>query len=127
MTQHTTTELSLTIIGEPTALTVRVAGELDHETCEELVETVTACLGRSARLRDVRLDFHDLEWIDSSGLAALLMVHRRTSAAGATLHLDDRPRVLERMLQITNVLDHLTAPAASAEARSDGMSGAGTS
>ncbi|MEV7416219.1 STAS domain-containing protein [Streptomyces sp. NPDC089919] len=90
-------------------LTVRIAGELDHDTCDQLVETVVDQLSRPPAPRAVRLDFRHLTWIDSSGLSALLMVHRRTSALGAVLHLDDRPPVLERMLHLTNVLEYLTA------------------
>jgi hypothetical protein len=53
-------------------------------------------------------------------LSALLAVHRRTSAAGARLHLDNRPLHLERILQITGVLDHLTAtPAPQADAHDE--------
>ncbi|WP_328475857.1 STAS domain-containing protein [Streptomyces sp. NBC_00377] len=67
-------------------------------------------VGASTRFlsaRAVRLGFSDLTWIDSSGLSALLMIHRRARALGADFHLDSRPEVLERMLQMTNVLEYL--------------------
>ncbi|GGT15650.1 STAS domain-containing protein [Streptomyces chromofuscus] len=106
------TEFALSFVREPAALTVRVSGELDYDTSDDLVETVVEHLtAEQSPPLDVRLDFGDLTWIDSSGLSALLMVHRRTSALGATLHLDNRPEFLERMLRITNVLGHLTGPA----------------
>ena len=38
-------------------------------------------------------------------------------ALGATLHLDNQPAVLERVLRMTNVLDHLTAAPDPAQAR----------
>ncbi|MGW4436994.1 STAS domain-containing protein [Streptomyces sp. NPDC004596] len=110
MTQHPATEFSLTTISEPSALTVRVAGELDYDTCDELVDTVVTGLAGPPAPRHVRLDFADLTWIDSMGLSALLMIHRYTRAAGAALHLVHRPDVLERVLRHTNVLGHLTAP-----------------
>ncbi|MFJ4467837.1 STAS domain-containing protein [Streptomyces sp. NPDC089424] len=93
----------------PHTLTVRVAGELDYDTSGDLTEAVAEQLAEAGPVRDVRLDFRDLTWLDSTGLSALLMVHRRTSALGARLHLDNRPDVLERMLRMTNVLEHLTA------------------
>ncbi|MET7380683.1 STAS domain-containing protein [Streptomyces sp. NPDC005526] len=96
----------------PTVLTVRVAGDLDYDTSDELVDTVTEELARSGP-RDspwehLRLDFAQLTWVDSMGLSALLMIRRRTGAAGVTLHLDNRPEFLDRMLDVTNTYDHLT-------------------
>ncbi|MFF8941477.1 STAS domain-containing protein [Streptomyces sp. NPDC014864] len=96
----------------PTVLTVRVVGDLDYETSDELVDTVTEELARSgpggAPWQDLRLDFAQLTWVDSMGLSALLMIRRRTGAAGVTLHLDNRPEFLDRMLDVTNTYDHLT-------------------
>ncbi|KUN89108.1 hypothetical protein AQJ66_06375 [Streptomyces bungoensis] len=110
-------------------MTVRVRGDLDYDTSDDALDAVLEQLSAGRAPRDVRLDFGELTWIDSTGLSTLLMIHRRTSTLGATLHLDNRPAVLERMLLMTNVLDHLTAPAADeragAELEEDGVSGAG--
>ncbi|MFE0508832.1 STAS domain-containing protein [Streptomyces sp. NPDC058964] len=132
MTTLPPSEFTLVVRREPTTLTVHVGGELDYDTSDDLVDAVTENLtGDQTPPRAVHLDFSALTWIDSSGLSALLMVHRRTSTLGATLHLDNRPDVLERMLRLTNVLDHLTGPATAREASgsegSGGVTGAGTS
>ncbi|MGE6732696.1 STAS domain-containing protein, partial [Streptomyces sp. NPDC059900] len=58
----------------------------------------------------------------SMGLSILLMIHRRTTAAGVRLHLDDRPAKLNRLLTLTGTLDHFTAPAASGAEPSPGSS-----
>ncbi|MFI2644489.1 STAS domain-containing protein [Streptomyces sp. NPDC018610] len=111
MTEPPSTEFAVTARTEPPTLTLRVAGELDYDTCDDFVSTVVGHLTRdSAELSHVRLDFGELTWIDSSGLSALLMIHRHTGAAGAALHLDRRPDFLERMLRVTGVLEHLTVP-----------------
>ncbi|MFF0203363.1 STAS domain-containing protein [Streptomyces sp. NPDC005017] len=111
MTHLPPVEFTLNVRREPAVLTITIGGELDHDTSDDLLsmagEQLTA--GRTPP-GDVRLDFHDLAYIDSSGLTTLLMIHRRTSALGATLHLDNRPAHLERLLRLTNVLGHLTAP-----------------
>ncbi|MEU6478095.1 STAS domain-containing protein [Streptomyces sp. NPDC047017] len=112
MNAHPPGEFSLTVTREASALTVRLAGELDYDTGDELVATVVAHLGGRPHPREVRLDFGGLTWIDSSGLAALLMAHRHISAAGADLHLDHRPDFLDRRLRRTDILGHLTEPAA---------------
>ncbi|MEU2335478.1 STAS domain-containing protein [Streptomyces sp. NPDC006654] len=112
MTDFRPTEFAVTVVHEPATLSVRVCGELDFDTGDDLIDIVVAHLTvGSAPPEEVRVDFHGLTWIDSTGLAALLMVHRRTSAVGATLRLDNRPEVLERVLRLTNVLDHLTTGA----------------
>ncbi|WP_333778299.1 STAS domain-containing protein [Streptomyces sp. IBSBF 3136] len=124
MTTLPPSEFTLGFDHAPATLTVRVAGELDYDTSDDLLEAVIGRLtAEQAPLRDVRLDFSELTWIDSSGLSALLMIHRRASALGATLHLDNRPNVLERMLHITNVLDHLTAPPPGTQAARDEQAG----
>ncbi|MBV2354006.1 STAS domain-containing protein [Streptomyces sp. J2-1] len=110
MTNKTPAEFTLIIFPEPTTLTVRISGELDYDTSEDFVHVVVRHLAEHPRPHDVHLDFHELTWIDSTGLSALLMIHRHTRAADATLHLDNRPPVLDRILLVTNVLDHLTTP-----------------
>ncbi|GAB1340417.1 hypothetical protein ACE1SV_70070 [Streptomyces sp. E-15] len=115
MTHLPPTGFTLAVRREPLTLTVRIDGELDHETSDDLLGEVTGQLtADETPPRHVHLDFGETTFIDSSGLTALLMIHRRTSAVGAVLHLDNRPAQLERMLQLTNVLDHLTAPPAAA-------------
>ncbi|MDH6553965.1 anti-anti-sigma factor [Streptomyces sp. SAI-117] len=101
-------EFAVTVTRENATLVARVDGELDYDTSDDLVTVVTENLnGDDGPPGAVRLDFSGLTWIDSSGLSALLMIHRRARALGADFHLDNRPEVLERMLLMTNVLDHL--------------------
>ncbi|MFB6887974.1 STAS domain-containing protein [Kitasatospora sp. NPDC056327] len=103
--------LTVTVDDTPGALTVHVAGELDYDTSGELLDAVTGRLARGvAPSGGVRLDFAGLTWIDSSGLSALIVIHRRAGEAGAALHLDNRPGVMERALHLTGLLEHLTAP-----------------
>ncbi|MET9902350.1 STAS domain-containing protein [Streptomyces sp. NPDC006446] len=112
-TSHPPT-FTLTVQAEPTALVIHVGGDLDYETCDELMRTADQHLAdrRTAqgRLLDLRVDFTGLDSIDSMGLSTLLMIRRRTDAAGVRLHLDGRPPGLERLLEITGTLDYLTAP-----------------
>ncbi|MFI9810395.1 STAS domain-containing protein [Streptomyces sp. NPDC052301] len=111
MTNLHPTDFTFSVRREPGTLIVRVAGELDYDTSGDLTDAVVEHLADAAPLHHVRLDFSELTWLDSTGLSALLMIHRRTSAVGARLHLDHRPEVLERMLRMTNVLEYLTGPA----------------
>ncbi|MFF9091358.1 STAS domain-containing protein [Streptomyces sp. NPDC014991] len=116
MTEHAPTELSLEITGRPAVWTVHIAGELEYDTSDDLVDTVVGHLRRHPRPSVVRLDFRGLTWIDSSGLSALLMVHRYTSSLGADLRLDNRPGFLDHRLELTDILEHLTRPLPPADA-----------
>ncbi|MFF7333895.1 STAS domain-containing protein [Streptomyces sp. NPDC008150] len=99
-------------VTEPAVLTVTVGGVLDYDTSDELVSTVTELLARpgedGAPWRDLRLDCAGLTWLDSMGLAALLMIRRRAGASSVTLHLDNRPGFLDRMLELTDTFGYLT-------------------
>lgn len=114
MTTSHPPSFSLTVEAEATDLVVRIAGDLDYETCDELMRTVdqniTVRHTAEGRPLALHIDFAGLQGIDSMGLSALLMIRRHTDAAGMSLHLDERPPHLERLLEITGTLDHLTAP-----------------
>ncbi|ABK74572.1 STAS domain-containing protein [Mycolicibacterium smegmatis] len=89
--------------------TVTVAGELDFMTTNKLVDYVSELLSTNQTLDDLRLDCADLTFCDSAGLSGLLNIHRQTSPAGIQLHIDRRPPHLERLLDITGILEYLTA------------------
>ncbi|MFD8422566.1 STAS domain-containing protein [Streptomyces sp. NPDC059466] len=116
MTPSNTPPFTLTVEAEATTVLIHVAGDLDFETCGELMRTVEECLGDRRDDGDgpaaLRVAFSALDSIDSMGLSTLLMIRRLTDLAGVRLHLDERPPALERLLDITGTLHHLTAPGA---------------
>ncbi|MEW2547310.1 STAS domain-containing protein [Streptomyces sp. NPDC047002] len=65
---------------------LRLAGGLDHETADELVDAVRARPALAAP-GELRLDCAQPASCDSTGLSALLMVRRLTAAAGTALRL----------------------------------------
>ncbi|MEU3146522.1 MULTISPECIES: STAS domain-containing protein [unclassified Streptomyces] len=82
---------------------LRLAGDLDYDTCDELVEQAEQCLTTHPDLQDLRLDCAELRFCDSMGISVLLMIHRKTSARNIRLNLDDPPPFLERILDTTGV------------------------
>ena len=112
---------SLTVTADrPDSVCVKVNGQLDHESADLLVNGVTEALADHPAVHELRLDLAQLDTCDAMGLSALLMVHRRTSAAGTRLHLDSRPPGLERMLAKTGTLHHFTAHGGAAGGQSGG-------
>jgi anti-anti-sigma factor len=102
--------LTLTLNGADRSASVRLAGDLDYVTTRQVVEAVSRLLTEQPALRHLHLDCSMLTFCDSAGLSGLLDIHRRVSSAGAQLRLEDLPPHLERLLQITGTLEHLTAP-----------------
>lgn len=107
--------MKTTVTVDPTtrSATLHLAGDLDFTTSDPFMATVRRVLDEQPDLQKLRLDFTDLSFCDSAGLSALLLVHRRASAAGVVLQLEHRPPQLNRVLDVTGVLDHLTAPSGS--------------
>jgi len=101
--------LQLTTVDTQDSVRIEVQGDLDYDSADLLVEEVTAQLSARPALRDLRLHCADLGAVDSMGLCALLMIGRRAAEAGVRLHLDDRPAKLDRLLDLTGTLEHLTA------------------
>ncbi|MFD5517243.1 STAS domain-containing protein [Streptomyces sp. NPDC127066] len=105
--------LHLTTVDTEETVRIEITGDLDYDTAELLLDEVTAQLGARPRSKDLHLHCAGIGTIDSMGLSILLMIGRRTAAAGVRLHLDDRPATLDRLLEITGTLDHFTTMAPS--------------
>ncbi|MGW0662947.1 STAS domain-containing protein [Streptodolium elevatio] len=80
---------------------IRVAGDLDWETADELTRAARDLLHAGPAPGRLRVACAGLTMCDSMGLAALLMIRRDAAAVGTALHLDDQPPVLRRLLEIT--------------------------
>ncbi|MFD9378279.1 STAS domain-containing protein [Streptomyces sp. NPDC059999] len=108
MTSLHTSQLHLTCVDTKEAVRIELRGDLDHDSADLLLDAVSRLLTERTDLRDVYLHCAELSAVDSTGLSVLLMIRRRTGAAGVRLHLDDRPTKLDRLLQVTGTLEHLT-------------------
>ncbi|MGY0070315.1 STAS domain-containing protein [Streptomyces sp. QTS137] len=95
--------LTLTVEAGQGTAHLRLAGDLDHDTSDGLVEQAEQCLTTHPGLRDLHLDCAGLRFCDSTGISVLLMIHRRTTARDVRLHLDGPPPFLERILDTTGV------------------------
>ncbi|MCX5401280.1 STAS domain-containing protein [Streptomyces sp. NBC_00102] len=97
------------------AVRVEMRGDLDHTSADTLLDTVVELLAEYPDASELRLDCAPMGTVDSSGLAALIMIRRRTDEAGVALRLDGRGAALDRLLEVTGTLDHLTTTPMDAE------------
>jgi anti-anti-sigma factor len=89
---------SLTITTTTRSTSIRIVGDLDYQTTDDLVEVASQLLAQRNAMSDLHLDFTELTFLASAALSRLLMLHRRTSEAGVALHLSHRPQFLDRVL-----------------------------
>lgn len=78
---------------------VILRGELDLDRAGALAEELTALTNQGATA--VTVDASGLNFIDSSGLRALLSAREQLDAAGATLQLTAMSPAVERVLEMT--------------------------
>jgi anti-sigma B factor antagonist len=85
-------------------LGVRVHGDLDTATADRLVDAVDAW---PAPVTTCVVDLHDCEFLDSSGIRALLLCQRALDSGSGTLRLVGVPPHIERVLRIAGVQEVL--------------------
>lgn len=100
--------LRLTTIDTADTVRIEITGDLDYDTADLLLDEVTDELSARPGLKELHLHCAEIGAVDSMGLSILLMIGRRTAAAGARLYLDDRPAILDRLLDITGTLEYFT-------------------
>jgi len=82
------------------SIVLRVIGELDLVDIEELKSAVRPFLAES---RAVELDMSGLEFIDSSGLGALVQLRSEAHAQGVSLVLRDMRANIHRLFEVTGL------------------------
>jgi anti-anti-sigma factor len=91
--------------------TLVLAGELDMAAAPDLQAVVSACVGSAARLT---LDLRRLTFMDSTGLRLVLLAQRLCRDTGAEFALIPGPRLVQRVFELTGVVDRLPFRYASA-------------
>ncbi len=74
-------------------------GELDISSVPALREALREL--RDEDVSRVRLDISQLQFVDSTGLRALLVAHRESSVAGWKLALTRAPEHVQQMFELT--------------------------
>ena len=86
----------------PDWVSTQVEGEVDLANADQLKEILTRELGDG---RSVFLDLSQVEFIDSTGLAAIVNAQQCAAASGTALHLCSELRTQpRRLMELTGVL-----------------------
>lgn len=86
-----------------TSGSLSASGVIDAHTADDLA----AALDSQGLDGDVHLDLTGIEFIDSSGLRALVVSHQALDGAGRRLVLSGVSEAAERLFEITGLRDHL--------------------
>jgi anti-anti-sigma factor len=92
-------DFSLSIRSKPSAIVVQLGGELDLASFHELEHALAPAVDSASGL--VVLDLGRLEFMDVSGLRALMRSRRRAESAGKQLVLAAPPAAITRLLSLT--------------------------
>jgi anti-sigma B factor antagonist len=84
--------------------TVTLTGELDFATAFDVEMRLEQAVARADR---VVVDLSGLEFIDSTGIRALLEAHRAARLNGVELELLPGPEAVQRTFSVAGLLDEL--------------------
>lgn len=84
---------------------LEVVGELDIAAAPQLRRVVGALMGTG--VREMRVDLGSADFLDSSGLAALLWAEHRLRAVGGTLIVVNAPDGVRRTIELAGLDDVL--------------------
>ncbi|SBV26221.1 anti-anti-sigma factor [Micromonospora krabiensis] len=108
-----TTPLTLAVDrSDPDRPVIRVGGDLAYTTAAPLRDEIDRVL--AAKPSVVALDFADLLFIDSTGLAVIVHAWREGQPGGTAVELRSVPRFLATILDLTGVTGLLARPAPAA-------------
>jgi anti-anti-sigma factor len=84
---------------------LKLAGELDAQSVSLLERVTSRHLGE--RTHVVTLDLRELMFIDSTGLAAIVLVARWCERDGCVLEIIPGPRSVQRLFEMSGLIDVL--------------------
>jgi anti-sigma B factor antagonist len=87
------------------AAVLRLHGELDVATVAQLEQAIVAAITGQPQI--VIVDLGSLEFMDSTGLRAVLAANEDAREAAHDLALVQGPPQVQRLLELTRAVDHL--------------------
>jgi len=98
-------ELHVVVTETVRAWSVVVRGEIDMETAEQLERVLDEVIAKGALL--VTLDLEEVDFLDSSGLRVILGASQKLSAQDGQLLLEGASSAVERVLEVTGMIERL--------------------
>lgn len=90
---------------EPQHALVILAGELDTSNVAQLYEQLAELTGQG--VRHIALNLAELEFMDSTGLSAIVAAHKRTEVLGGELIIFSPSRSIRKLFEVTGIDGYL--------------------
>jgi len=91
--------------GDEGQVTAVVTGEVDAATADQLQNTLTGAIPEAS---SIDVDLGSVNFMDSSGLRALVVAMNSAEEAGVALRITATTPAVDRLLEITGLTQHLT-------------------
>ena len=83
-------------------LVVKLSGEIDHHSAEEIRKTVDAEIEKS-RIKNLVFDFDEVTFMDSSGIGVIIGRYKQIRARGGkTLIIRAKPQI-DKLLELSGI------------------------
>jgi len=82
-----------------------VTGEMDLYNAYKLKEIVTAMIGR--QIREYIINLENVQYMDSSGIGALLFVHAELKKRGMILRIANVKGAVKKVIELTKLSGYL--------------------
>lgn len=83
-------------------LTISFRGELDHHAARETVTAIERALDAVLPAR-LMLDFGGVTFMDSSGIAVVMRAHKRMTALGGSVELNNVPKQARKVFDAAGI------------------------
>ena len=94
--------MNLTSFLQDHRLTIALKGEIDHHSAKQMMEQIGRKIDQYLPLTCV-LDFREVSFMDSSGIAMVIFVLRRERELGGKVYLQNVPQQPLKVLQAAGI------------------------
>jgi anti-anti-sigma factor len=90
---------------DPRVTVLAVSGDLDLATSEQLERSISDAAG--SRPSEIVLDLRQVNFMDSSGLRAIVASGEELGGSGTRVCIDGLSGAAQRLLEVTGLIEHL--------------------
>lgn len=94
--------MEIELTGEKKLLTVRIGGELDHHSVDEIRTRIERELRRTGAI-NVAFDFSDVTFMDSSGIGVIMGRYKTVRSLGGRIVIFGMSKEIERIVRMAGI------------------------
>ena len=99
--------LAITVESTGDSITLFVSGQVDIENCQQLADALESATEGTLH---AHVDLTEVDYMDSSGLRALLVARAAAEKTGGTVDITAVSTIVARLLEVTGLAELLAPP-----------------